>query len=188
MRRDRWINNRISPWMISGLAALLLCAGCKREERRFRSEPSSNGRPGFARLSELQPGPPTPGPDVASPYIKNAAAISEGMELYSQMNCVGCHFHGGGGIGPPLMDQKWIYGSDPENVFATIVEGRPNGMPSFRSKLTDDQVWKIVAYVQSLGGLPDQSALPGRPDHLRAKDEGVPNYPAPPLAGPAEHP
>src|SRR5690348_7935443 len=116
MRRDRWISHWINHCLIGGLAALLLCAGCQREERRFRSEPSSNGRPGFARLSTLQPGPPTPDLVVANPYIKNAAAISDGMELYMQMNCVGCHFHGGGGIGPPLMDQKWIYGSDPENI------------------------------------------------------------------------
>jgi cytochrome c oxidase cbb3-type subunit 3 len=177
---------------LTGLCALalagVLLAGCPREERRFRSLPASSVRPEVARMSELQPGPPTGDPAAANPNIKNAAAISDGMELYLQMNCVGCHFHGGGGIGPPLMDQKWIYGSDPENIFSTIVQGRPNGMPAFRAKLTDDQVWKIVAYVQSLGGLPDQSALPGRPDHLRAKDEGVPMYPKPPIAAPAEHP
>ena len=34
-------------------------------------------------------------------------------------------------MGPPLMDDKWIYGYEPEQVFATIVEGRPNGMPAF---------------------------------------------------------
>lgn len=184
MRRDRWIDH----WTLSGLVVLLLLAGCEREERRFRSDPSANGRPGYARLSELEPGPHTPDPVVKNPYIKNAFALSEGQQLYTQMNCVGCHFHGGGGIGPALMDQKWIYGSDPENIFSTIVEGRPNGMPAFRRKMTDDQVWKVVAYVQSLGGLPDQSAMPGRPDHLRAKDEGVPSYPKPPLSAPAEHP
>lgn len=174
--------------IITGLTVLVLLTGCPREERRFRSDPAANGRPGSVRQSVLQPGPPSPDPPVANPYIKNAYAISEGMELYLQMNCVGCHFHGGGGIGPPLMDPRWVYGSDPENIFDTIVEGRPNGMPAFRHKLTDDQVWKLVAYVQSLGGLPDQSALPGRPDHLRAKDEGVPSYPKPPLSAAAEHP
>jgi hypothetical protein len=39
-----------------------------------------------------------------------------------------------------------------------------------------------------LGGLPDQSALPGRPDHLHAKDEGVPNYPDPLTSDLVEHP
>ena len=38
---------------------------------------------------------------------------------------------GGGGIGPPLMDDRWIYGSAPENIYASIVQGRPNGMPAW---------------------------------------------------------
>lgn len=170
------------------LVAVALLAGCEREERRFRSLPASNVRPEAARMGDLQPGPPTPNREAANPYIKNAPGIADGQQYYMQMNCVGCHFHGGGGIGPALMDERWIYGGDPENIFSSIVEGRPNGMPSYRGKMTDDQVWKLVAYVQSLGGLPDQSALPGRPDHMRAKDEGVPMYPKPPLDAPAEHP
>jgi cytochrome c oxidase cbb3-type subunit III len=185
--RGKATTSRLIPGLL-GLISIAVLTGCPREERRFREEPAATGRPGTVRVSGLVPGPPAPGVAVANPYIKNAAAISQGQELYTQMNCVGCHFHGGGGIGPPLMDDRWIYGSAPENIFHTIVEGRPNGMPAYRARLTDDQVWKITAFVQSLGGLPDQSALPGRPDHLRAKDEGVPNYPSPPLSAPAEHP
>src|SRR5581483_11928376 len=84
-------------------------------------------------------------------------------------NCVGCHAHGGGGMGPPLMDQKWIYGSEPEQVYATIMEGRPNGMPSFRGKIPDDQVWKLVAYVRSLSGQTSKTAATGRNDEMRTK-------------------
>jgi len=73
-----------------------------------------------------------------------------------------------GGMGPPLMDDQWIYGSRPENIFNTIVEGRPNGMPSWRNKITDEQVWQLVAYVQSMNGLAPIDALPGRDDHLRS--------------------
>ena len=29
------------------------------------------------------------------------------------------------------MDDKWIYGYEPEQIFATISQGRPNGMPAF---------------------------------------------------------
>jgi hypothetical protein len=32
-----------------------------------------------------------------------------------------------------------------------IVQGRPNGMPSYGGQLTDTQVWKLVALVTSLG-------------------------------------
>ena len=61
----------------------------------------------------LQPGPPTRHVAVRGPYEGNAYAVSEGKRLYNQFNCSGCHFQGGGGIGPPLMDAEWIYGSAP---------------------------------------------------------------------------
>ena len=51
------------------------------------------------------------------------------------------------------MDDRWIYGSDPSNIFNTIVEGRPNGMPSFGSKIPRYQIWQLASYVRSLAGL-----------------------------------
>ena len=83
-------------------------------------------------------------------------------------NCVGCHAHGGGGMGPALMDSKWIYGSQPQQIFATIVEGRPNGMPSFRGKIPDYEVWQLVAFVRSVGGLGTSGGSPGRSDEMSA--------------------
>ncbi|MFN7140138.1 MAG: c-type cytochrome, partial [Limisphaerales bacterium] len=80
-----------------------------------------------------------------------------------------CHFNGGGGIGPPLMDDQWIYGSDPANVFASIVEGRPNGMPAYRDRIPDADVWKIVAYVRSLSGQVRMDVAPGRPDAMTTR-------------------
>ena len=95
--------------------------------------------------------------------------MSEGKTLFQQFNCVGCHAQGGGGMGPPLMDEKWIYGSDPQNIFATIIEGRPNGMPSFRGRIQDHQVWLLVAYVRSMGRYVPKDVAPGRDDHLQGK-------------------
>jgi cytochrome c oxidase cbb3-type subunit 3 len=70
-------------------------------------------------------------------------------------------------MGPALMDNKWIYGSDPRQIFSTIVEGRPNGMPSFRGKIPDYQVWQLVAYVRSLSGQVSPNAAPARSDELK---------------------
>ena len=95
--------------------------------------------------------------------------VSEGKRLYKWFNCNGCHANGGGDIGPALMDEKWLYGGEPRNIFATLVEGRPNGMPSFRGKIPDEQVWQIVAYVRSMSGQVPTYALPGRYDDLSAK-------------------
>ena len=62
------------------------------------------------------------------------------------------------------MDDKWIYGSDPQNIFETVVEGRPNGMPSFKGRIPEDQAWQIVAYVRSMAGLAAKNAAPSRTD------------------------
>jgi cytochrome c oxidase cbb3-type subunit 3 len=69
-------------------------------------------------------------------------------------------------MGPPLMDDKWIYGSSPENIYTTIVQGRPNGMPSFAGKIPTSQVWEIVSYVRSLSGLTPSAARSSRSEHM----------------------
>jgi cytochrome c oxidase cbb3-type subunit 3 len=66
------------------------------------------------------------------------------------------------------MDATWIYGSNPENIYSTIVEGRPNGMPSFRQKIPDNQVWQIVAFVRSLSGQLRKDVAPTRSDDMNA--------------------
>lgn len=111
----------------------------------------------------IYPGPVVPrelrGPTslaARNPYEGNAHAIAEGYQLYRWMNCLGCHGEGGGSIGPSLWDDSWIYGSSPAEIAESILQGRPNGMPAWSGRLTEDQVWKIVAYIQYLepgGGL-----------------------------------
>lgn len=86
----------------------------------------------------------------AAEYDGDKDMIQAGRQLYSAMNCVGCHSHGGGGMGPALMDDRWIYGSSIDHIFSSIREGRPNGMPSFRGRLPDEQIWQIAAFVRSL--------------------------------------
>jgi cytochrome c oxidase cbb3-type subunit 3 len=156
--------------LIPILAAVVTFIACEREERGFRVQPPDAQRINTKQLTTLQAGEPNPQQPVTNEYEGNAFAMSEGKRLFSQMNCVGCHAHGGGGMGPALMDSKWIYGSEPDQIFATIVEGRPNGMPSFRGKLPDYQIWQIAAYVRSLSGLTPKDAAPGRDDDLQSKE------------------
>ena len=158
---------------IRAAAAVLLFTGlvsCKREERRFREAPPGAAAYNPVSMSDLNPGPSVVEVGVRNPYEDNAFAVSEGKRLFSQMNCSGCHSNGGGGIGPPLIDDEWIYGSDPQNIYSTIVEGRPNGMPSFRGRLASYQVWQIVAYVRALGGFQGKEARTTRDDHMMVKE------------------
>jgi cytochrome c oxidase cbb3-type subunit 3 len=98
----------------------------------------------------------------AAPYYDNAAAVVTGKRLYAQYNCSGCHSNGGGGMGPALMDGQWIYGSRLEQIHQTLVEGRPNGMPTWGGKIPDEQLWQISAYVRSMS-LPETLAAQNGP-------------------------
>ena len=108
-------------------------------------------------------------PEIANPYEKNAYAISQGQQLFEQYNCSGCHFHGGGGIGPPLMDEEWIYGSSPAKIHQSISEGRPNGMPAFGRRIPDFQIWQLTTYVRSVGGLEPQPTTSPRSEEMQAR-------------------
>jgi cytochrome c oxidase cbb3-type subunit 3 len=154
------------------VVALILASvvGCKREQRRFRESPPAATASNAVVMSGLQPGPGVIEAAMRNPYEDNAYAVSEGKQLFDQMNCSGCHSHGGGGIGPPLTDNEWIYGSDPQNIFSTITEGRPNGMPAFRGKIPNYQVWELVAYVRALGGLQGKAIRTTRDDHMMFKE------------------
>lgn len=147
---------------------VLALASCDREERRFEEFPAAAHAAGYTPMTPLHAGFPPTAVRAPAGYDENAWAVSEGKVLYRAFNCNGCHAHGGGDIGPPLMDADWIYGSDPMNIFDTIVEGRPNGMPSFRGKIAHRDVWKLVAYVRSMSGLVPDDAASARDDHLHA--------------------
>jgi cytochrome c oxidase cbb3-type subunit 3 len=150
--------------------AALVCftVACERESRPFRDLPVAAARSQTESQSPLYAGAPPPPSGTLSPFQENAWGISEGRRLYTSYNCAGCHANGGGAIGPALMDDEWIYGWEPANVYSTIVEGRPNGMPSFRNKIPDSQVWQLVAYVQSMSSQTPIDATGTRGDHMRA--------------------
>jgi cytochrome c oxidase cbb3-type subunit 3 len=106
---------------------------------------------------------------VHNPYASSDAAVEEGRFLYIRMNCAYCHgFDGTGGMGPDLTDNQWRYGASDVDVFNTIFRGRAQGMPAWGPVLTEDQIWKLVAYVRSLGGT-TASRYAGSPraDHTR---------------------
>lgn len=153
--------------LAAGLAALALSA-CNREQRHSRSKPLGETVETGVSPDTINPGgaPPPPLDARASLYDNNAPAVSEGQQLFTQMNCVGCHSHGGGGMGPALMDDEWRYGGRIDQIATTIAEGRPNGMPAWRGKLTEDQIWKLAAYVRTLSGLPSKDVVGSRTEGM----------------------
>lgn len=146
---------------------LVALTACQRERRDFRPAPAGVVVFGDAsRESEIQPGGRQSQTPTTNPYEGSAYAISEGQRLFNWYNCSGCHSNGGGGIGPPLIKQDWIYGGEPANLFDTIVKGRPNGMPSWGGRIPEYQVWQLVTYVRSLNQQEPKSATPARSDTI----------------------
>lgn len=134
------------------LAAILLTvAACERETRILGERPLPRpSAPTDVITSDFVAGEARIRTVMRNPYEGNAQAAHEGRRFYMWMNCAGCHGPlGGGGIGPPFSDNDWIYGSNPENIYQSIVQGRPNGMPAF-DRMSDDMVWKIVTFVRTL--------------------------------------
>ena len=173
------------------MAVLLAFAttACEREARRFdKVAVEADPRAQADAVSDLQVGQPGRGMRAVAAAggfnARNAYALAQGKLYYRWFNCTGCHAQGGGAIGPALMDENWIYGKDPDAVFATIMEGRPNGMPSFRGRIPEEQAWQIVAYVRSLSGLVTSDSAPNRSDTLLG---GPPESMRDPMR-PAEHP
>ncbi len=180
---------RLGMLILAG-TALLAAVSCKREQRVF--DPGSTGAQlanGVA-VNDVHAGGPV-APAMASKYEGSAYAVGEGKRLFAAYNCSGCHGHGGGGIGPALMDAEWIYGSRPEQIYSDIVQGRPNGMPSFAGKIPDYQVWEIVAYVRSMSGQLPADVAPSRSDEMavRKAEQGTPKeHPADENPQKVQHP
>jgi cytochrome c oxidase cbb3-type subunit 3 len=132
-------------WML--LLPLLLLAACEREQRDFHT-PRQDGR--------------APGEH----YERDAWDVAQGKQLFQWMNCSGCHGHGGGGMGPALSDDRWIYGGKLQQIYSSIRDGRPNGMPAWRTRLTDQQIWQLAAYVRSMGRYVRKDVAPSRDDSM----------------------
>ena len=96
---------------------------------------------------------PTVSLSTANPLSSDPNAVTEGRKLFLSMNCAGCHgYDAKGGMGPNLTDTAWRYGGAPIDVYKSIYEGRPKGMPAWGNGLPPRPIWQLVAYIQSLGG------------------------------------
>jgi cytochrome c oxidase cbb3-type subunit 3 len=95
---------------------------------------------------------------LTNPFHGDAGKVREGSALFISYNCMDCHgADGSGAMGPSLADGRWHFGGTDGEVFQSIYEGRPDGMPAWGGRIPDDQIWRLVAYVQSLGAGKDVS-------------------------------
>ncbi len=151
----------------------LFAVGCEAATDELRAEAQRQAERAAAALESPPPlalVEQTAVGGLANPYRDDPAAVAEGRKYFLGYSCNGCHGgSGGGGMGPPLSNPVWVYGCDDDTLFRLITlgseglqgagyvrKGRENvvgPMPPFGELIeTSDEVWKIVAFVQSLGG------------------------------------
>jgi mono/diheme cytochrome c family protein len=90
---------------------------------------------------------------VTAPTGPTVQDVVEGRKLYLTYGCVGCHgVTGGGGMGKPILDDQWIFGSDDATLFKLIRGEVPKQtMPNAIGKvLTDQQIKQVILYVRSI--------------------------------------
>lgn len=82
--------------------------------------------------------------------------VAAGKTRYDTM-CIACHGADGRGnpqLGAPnLTDKSWLYGNDFARVTQTIRDGRAGVMPSWRHRLSEDQMRTIAAWLVARGTL-----------------------------------
>jgi mono/diheme cytochrome c family protein len=106
------------------------------------------------------PGGSAEGKKLKNPVAATPESIKAGQAAY-QKNCRFCHGNDAKGNGPmapegthpsDLTDSKWDRGSTPGELFMVIRDGAgPNfDMKGFKSKMTEQEIWHVVNYLQSL--------------------------------------
>ncbi len=152
---------RAPAFLLAVAATALMTAGC------HNGPGSRSAAEGAAVPVPTTVGPVPGGVETAhyrmNPYTNDPVALQDGQRLFNWYNCSGCHGgHAGGGMGPSLRDKTWIYGDRDDQIFDSIAQGRSKGMPAWGTKIPEDQIWQLVAYIKSMR-TPQEPAPPVEP-------------------------
>jgi cytochrome c oxidase cbb3-type subunit 3 len=163
-------SNRRSSKILVLLVAFVM-SGCKREERELRLDPPLAASFDELRLmpNGISGAPPEIYFALDKPYESNAYNLSQGKRLYSWFGCSSCHGDGRGVTGPSFLDGWWLYGPEMVSIAASIRDGRPHGMPSFKDKMTSEQIWQLAGFIQTVGAYSAKTAAPGRNDDTQTR-------------------
>lgn len=143
---------------LSIACCLLTAAGCGGSADAAQQTPPPQQQwgasaPFVQHPDNIQPGVALTRPfaAVVNPYEGDAGKLAEGSKLFISYNCMDCHgADGSGAMGPSLQDGRWHFGGTNGEVFQSIYEGRPDGMPSFGGRISDADIWRLVTYVRSV--------------------------------------
>src|SRR5215208_6167377 len=145
--------------------AALAVAACKGERAGGTQEAGGATETRATAKDRISAGGVLPPPNALSAARPANLSPDAGAALFSSMNCDGCHGGGAvGWVGPSLVDGRWRYGGSDEEIFTSIVYGRPKGMPAYGGVIGTDGAWMLVAYIKAQAVppvVPTTSWLPG---------------------------
>jgi putative heme-binding domain-containing protein len=107
-------------------------------------------------------------PSTKNPFTGKPEAVEEGRQTYNA-TCLACHGINGsnGEFAPGLAVAGRFYTNRSDvQIFNVIKNGvAGTAMPPHAGKLTDDQIWKITAYIYGLRGTAIDAPTPGDVAH-----------------------
>jgi cytochrome c oxidase cbb3-type subunit 3 len=126
--------------------------------RSTASDTRQSQMPDFGRDAMLKPGQI----DDLTEYVvhlsgrtADAKAVTRAAKLFGD-NCAGCHGPDGKGNrqfgAPNLTDNEWLYGPARADIRDQIWNGHGGVMPTWRNRLTPEEIKALAVYVHSLGG------------------------------------
>lgn len=151
----REYDQRLPMWwlvILFGIIAFAIIYWVVIDDRRFEGgfDPAIE-----AKLSELATKKLASSIDVTNDTLfhqmaSNSSFVQAGQATF-EANCIACHGKNlQGGIGFNLVDEEWIHGSKPSEIYVSIAKGFPEkGMQPWESMLGQKRIAEVVAYVLS---------------------------------------
>lgn len=133
---------RARPVLVVLTGIVLLAAGAARSQKP-QGEGSVSGS-----LSDLK-----------NPVPYTRTSIAQGRGIYIRATCQECHDLDGRALAGSDMAEaadltdtrSWKFGTTDGHIFGAIRDGTPGQMPGLGDKLRDDQIWRLVNYIRSIG-------------------------------------
>jgi len=117
-------------------------------------------------------------------YELDQTKVAQGKVIFNEpTNCVLCHGPDGKGMisagAPNLTDNIWLYGGDRETIRETLRYGRAGVMPKWDTKLGNERIMLLAAYIYSLsdktGKSPEGSMVTAAATQPVATEEATAN-------------
>ena len=156
------LDNVLPPWWLYGFYItivisifyyIMIFMGNYNQEQEYADDVAQGKKDVAAWMAKDKKDHPEKYTEAVA--FKDAENLAKGKELFTSKTCFACHGADlGGGIGPNLTDNKWIFGGDFKSIFNTITKGgRPGkGMVAWESTISKIERQQLASYIMSMQG------------------------------------